>query len=116
MMIMPVIVIGLLRSNLSGLYRHRRGLEFTWSQLQGRKHNIRITKLAFHAKVSPIQTRDEVLSLVSSRFNSPDVVHSPAVRIPPNPGIPQRAPPIQTDCLITSSRGQAFTILFIRPK
>ena len=41
-----------------------------------RKHNIRIAKLAFHAKESPIQTRAEVLSLVSSRFNSPDVVHS----------------------------------------
>ena len=29
------------------------------------------------------------MSLVSSRFNSPDVVHSPAVRLPPNPGLPQ---------------------------
>ena len=89
MMIMIVIVISLLRTNLSGLYRHRRGLGFTWSRLQGRKYNIRIAKLAFHAKESPIRTRAEVLSLVSSRFNSPDVVHSPAVRIPPNPGLPQ---------------------------
>ena len=46
--------------------------------------------LVFHAKESPIRTRAEVLSLVSSRFNSPDVVHSPAVRIPPNPGLLQR--------------------------
>ena len=53
MMIMIVIVIDLLRTNLSGLYRHRRGLGFTWSRLQGRKHNIRIAKLAFHAKESP---------------------------------------------------------------
>ena len=88
MMIMIVIVIGLLRTNLSGLYRHRRGLGFTWSWLQGRKHNIRIAKLVFHAKESPIRTRDRVLSLVSSRFNSPDDVYSPAVRIPPNPGLP----------------------------
>ena len=91
MMIIIVIVIGLLRTNLSDLYRHRRGLGFTRSRLQGRKHNIQIAKLAFHAKESPIQTRAEVLSLVSSRFNSPDIVHSPAVRIDPNPGLPQRA-------------------------
>ena len=62
---MIVIVIGLLRTNLSGLYRHRRELGFTWSRLQGRKHNIRIAKLAFHAKESPFQTRDEVFNLVS---------------------------------------------------
>ena len=85
---MIVIVIGLRRTNLSGLYRHRRGLGFTWSRLQGRKYNIRITKLAFHAKESPIRTRAKVLSLVSSRFNIPDDVYSPAVRIPPNPGLP----------------------------
>ena len=91
-MIMIVIVIGLLRTNLSGLYRHWRGLGFTWSRLQERKHNIGIAKLAFHAKESPIRTWAEVLSLVSSHFNSPDVVHSPAVRIPPNPGLPQRPP------------------------
>ena len=88
-MIMIVIVIGLLRTNLSGLYRHRRGLGFTRSRLQGRKYNIWIAKLVFHAKENPIRTRDGVLSLVSSRFNSPDVVHSPAIRIPPNPGLPQ---------------------------
>ena len=86
---MIVIVIGLLRTNLSGLYRHRRGLGFTWSRLQGRKYNIRIAKLVFHAKESPIRTRAGVLRLVSSRFNSPDDVYSPAVRIPPNPGLPQ---------------------------
>ena len=89
MMIMIVIVIGLLRTNLSGLYRHRRGLGFTWSRLQGRKCNILIAKLVFHAKESPIRTRDEVLSLVSSRSNSPNKVYSPVVRILPNPGLPQ---------------------------
>ena len=92
MMVMIVIVIGLLRTNLSGLYRHRRGLGFTWSRLQGRKYNIRLAKLVFHAKESPIRTRAEVLSLVSSRFNSPDDVYSPAIRIPPNPGLPRRGP------------------------
>ena len=88
MMIMIVIVIALLRTNLSGLYRHLRGLGFTWSRLQGRKYNTRIAKLAFHAKESPIRTRDGVLSLVSSRSNNSDEVYSPAVRIPPNPGLP----------------------------
>ena len=94
MMIMIVIVIGLLRTILFGFYRHQRWLVFTWSRLQGRKYNIRIAKLAFHAKESPIQTRDGVSSLVSSRSNSPDDVYSPAVRIPPNPGLPQRARPL----------------------
>ena len=89
MMIMMVIVIGLLRTNLSGLYRHQRGLGFTRSWLQGRKYNIRIVKLIFHAKDSIIRTRDRVLSLVSSRSNSPDKVYSPAVQIPPNLGLPQ---------------------------
>ena len=89
MMIMIVIVIGLLRTNLSGLYRHRRGLGFTRSRLQGRKYNLRIAKLVFHAKESPFRTRDGVLGLVSSRSNSPDDAYSPAVWIPPNPGLPQ---------------------------
>ena len=88
MMIMIVIVIGLLRTNLSGLYRHRRGLGFTRSRLQGRKYIIRIAKLVFHAKESAIRTRDRVLSLVSSRPNSPAKVYSPAVRIPPYLGFP----------------------------
>ena len=33
--------------------------------------HIRIAKLAFHAKESPIRTRDEVFNLVSSRSRSP---------------------------------------------
>ena len=86
---MVKIVIVPLRTKPSGLYRQRRGLGFTQSQLQRRKSNIRIAKLVFHAKESPIRTRDEVLSLVSSRSNSPDKVYSPAVQIPPYPGLPQ---------------------------
>ena len=89
MIIMIVIVIGLLRTNVSGLYRHRRGLGFTWSRLQERNYDIRIAKLVFHAKESPIRTRVGVLSLVSSRSNSPDDAYSPVVWIPPNPGLPQ---------------------------
>ena len=84
-----MIMILSLRTKLSDLYRHRRGLGFTWSRLQRRKYNIWIAKLVFHAKENPIRTWAEVLSLVSSRFNSPDDVYSPFVRIPPNPGLPQ---------------------------
>ena len=78
-----ILIVLVLRTKPSGLYRHRRGLGFTQSQLQRRKSIIRIAKLVFHAKESPIRTRDEVLSLVSSRSNSPAKVYSPAVRIPP---------------------------------
>ena len=88
MMIMIVVIVPI-RTKPSGLYRHRRGLGFTQSRLQRRKSNIWIAKLVFHAKESPIRTRDGVLSLVSSRSNSPDEVYSPAVRIPHNPGLPQ---------------------------
>ena len=84
-----IMIVVVLRTTPSGLYRHRRGLGFTQSRLQRRKSNVRIAKLVFHAKESPIRTRDEVLSLVSSHFNSPDEVYSQAVRIPPNPGLPQ---------------------------
>ena len=99
-----------LRTKPSGLYRHRRGLGFTWSRLQRRKYNIRIAKLVFHAKESPIQTRDRVLSLVSSRSNSPDKAYSPAVWIPPNPRLPHAPPhffrrPFRRFPGLTSHRG-----------
>ena len=51
--------------------------------------HIRIAKLAFHAKESPIRTRDEVFNLVSSYSRSPTKGYSPAIRTPPNPGLPQ---------------------------
>ena len=104
---MIVIVIGLLRTNLSGLYRHRRGL--TRSRLQGRKYNIRIAKLVLHAKESPIRTRAGVLSLVSSHFNSPDDVYSPVVWIPPNPGLPQY-PLNQASMMMSPARSLVFGI------
>ena len=81
-----------LRTKPSGLYRHPRGLGLHRVGYKGGDLHIRIAKLAFHAKESPIRTQDGVLSLVSSCSNSPDEVYSPAVRIPPNPGIPQRSP------------------------
>ena len=84
-----MIMIVPLWTKPSGLYRHRRGLGFTQSRLQRRKSNIRIAKLVFHAKESPIRTQDEVLILVSSRPNSPAKVYSSTVLIPPNLGIPQ---------------------------
>ena len=44
---------------LSGLYRHRRGLGLHRVGYNGRRSLYRITKLSFHAKESPIRTRDE---------------------------------------------------------
>ena len=50
----------------SGLYRHRRGLGLHRVGYKGGDLHIRIAKLAFHAKESPIRTRDGVFNLVSS--------------------------------------------------
>ena len=104
-----IIIIVLIWIKPSGLYRHQRGLGFTPSRLQRRKSNIRIAKLVFHAKESPIRTRDGVSSLVSSCFNSPDDVYSPAVRIPPNPGLPQQ-PLNQASMMMSPARGLVFGI------
>ena len=46
-------------------------------------------EMSLKDKESTIRTRDEVLSLVSSRSNSPARAYSPAIRIPPYPGLPQ---------------------------
>ena len=51
--------------------------------------HIRIAKLAFHAKESPIRTRDEVFNLVSSLSMSPAEDDSSAIRTPPSSGLPQ---------------------------
>ena len=61
MMIMIVLV---LRTKPSGLYRHRRGLGLHRVGYKG--GDLRIAKLAFHAMESPIRTRVEVFNLVSS--------------------------------------------------
>ena len=50
----------------SGLYRHRRGLGLHKVGYKEGDLHIRIAKLAFHAKESPIRTWDEVFNLVSS--------------------------------------------------
>ena len=55
----------------------------TQSRLQWQEIlNIRIAKLAFHAKESPIRTRDEVFNLVSSQSRSPA---EGIVRLPEHP-------------------------------
>ena len=70
---------------------------------------IRIAKLASHAKESPIRTRDEVFNLVSSQSWSPADDDSPAddgsaddgspaIRTPPNPGLPHH-PNVIVACL-----------------
>ena len=62
-----MIMIGvILQTKPSGLYRHQRGLGLHRVGYKGGDLHIRIAKLAFHAKESPIRTRDEVINLVSS--------------------------------------------------
>ena len=63
---MMIMIVPVLRTKPSGLYRHRRGLELHRVGYKGGDLHIRIAKLAFHAKESPIRTRDEVFNLVSS--------------------------------------------------
>ena len=60
-----IMIVLVLRTKPSGLYRHRIGLGLHRVGYKGGDLHIRIAKLAFHAKESPIQTRDDVLSLVS---------------------------------------------------
>ena len=66
-----IMIVVVLRTKPSGLYRHRRGLGLHRVGYKGGYIHIRIAKLAFYAKESPIQTRDEVFNLVSSRPISP---------------------------------------------
>ena len=53
-----------LRTKHSGLYRQRKGLGLHKVGYRERNLHIQIAKLAFHAKESPIWTRDEVFYLV----------------------------------------------------
>ena len=60
------MIVVVLRTKPSGLYRHRRGLGLHTVSYKGGDLHIRVTKLAFHAEESPIRTRDGVFDLVSS--------------------------------------------------
>ena len=84
-----IMIIVVLRTKPSGLYRHRRGLGLHQVGYREGNLHIRIAKLAFHAKESPTRTRDEVFYLVSSYPDSLAYAYSPAVRGPLNPGLPQ---------------------------
>ena len=61
-----IMIVVFLRTKPSGLYRHRRGLGLHGVGYKGGDLHIRIAKLAFHDKESPIRTRVEVFNLVSS--------------------------------------------------
>ena len=61
-----IMIVVVLRTKPSGLYRHRRGLGLHRVGYKGGDLHIRIAKLAFHAKESPVRTQDEVFNLVSS--------------------------------------------------
>ena len=61
-----IMIVVVLQTKPSGLYRHQRGLGLHRVGYREGDLHIRIAKLAFHAKESPIRTRDEVFYLVSS--------------------------------------------------
>ena len=61
-----IMIVLVLWTKPSGLYRHRRRLGLhRVGDREGDLH-IRIAKLAFHAKDSPTQTRDKAFNLVPS--------------------------------------------------
>ena len=61
-----IMIVVILRTKPSGLYRHQRGLRLHRVDYKGGDLQIRIAKLAIHAKESPTRTWDEVFNLVSS--------------------------------------------------
>ena len=61
-----IMIVLVLWTKPSDLYRHGRGLGLHKVGYREGNVHIRIAKLAFHAKESPIRTRDEVFYLVSS--------------------------------------------------
>ena len=61
-----IMIVLVLRTKPSGLYRHWRGLGLHRVGYKEGDLHIRIAKLAFHDKESPTQTRDKVFNHVSS--------------------------------------------------
>ena len=61
-----IIIVVVLWTKPSGLYRYRRRLGLHRVGYREGDLHIRIAKLAFHTKESPIRTQDEVFNLVSS--------------------------------------------------
>ena len=61
-----IMIVVVLRTKPSGLYKHWRGLGLHRVGYKGGDLHIRIAKFAFHAKESPTRARDEVFNLVSS--------------------------------------------------
>ena len=66
-----IMIVVVLQTKPSGLYRHWRGLGLHRVSYREGDLHIQIAKLAFHAKETPTRTRDEVFNLVSSQSNSP---------------------------------------------
>ena len=66
-----IMIVVVLRTNPSGLYKQQKGLGLHRVGYKGGHLHIRIAKLAFHAKESPIQTRVQSSVFVSSQPISP---------------------------------------------
>ena len=66
-----ILIVVVVRTKPSCLYRHWRGLGLHRVGYKEGDLHIRIAKLAFHAKESPIRTRVESSIFVSLQPNSP---------------------------------------------
>ena len=77
-----VMIVVVLRTKPSGLYRHQRGLGLHRIGYIEMNLHILTAKIAFHAKESPLRTRDEVFYLV---FHSPTDRHTHIVRLSEDP-------------------------------
>ena len=71
-----ILIVLVLRTKPSGLYRHRRRLGLHRVGYREGDLHIRIVKLAFHAKESPTRTRTKSSILY---------LHSPTVRLSMDP-------------------------------
>ena len=67
-----IMIVVVLRTKASGLYRHRRGLGLHRVGYKGGDLHIRIAKLAFHAK--EIYTESSILYLHSLAVRPKDIV------------------------------------------
>ena len=78
-----------LQTKPSSLYRHQRRLGLHRVGYKEGDLTSGSPRLSSTQRRVPSGHGTKSLSLVSSRSNSPTKVNSPAVRIPPNPGLPQ---------------------------
>ena len=87
------MIVVVLRTKPSGLYRHRRWLGLHRVGYREGDLHIRIARLVFHAKESPTRRRDEVFNLY---LHSPTVRPNYIVRLSEDPLIQDSLTLVQT--------------------